>query len=52
VSTGLAAFADEVAMHLDHRCSVAGHRMPGAVGTLPVPPVRQARVDVSGKDFE
>lgn len=52
VSTGLVAFADEVALHLDRRCSVAGRRMPGSPGSLPVPPVRLARVDVSGKDFE
>ncbi len=52
VATGLAAFADEVALHLDRRCSIAGRRLPGSPGSLPVPPVRLARVDVSGRDFE
>ena len=52
VATGLAAFADEVALHLDRRCSMAGHRVPGSPGMLPVPPVRQPRVDISGRDFE
>ena len=55
VSTGLAAFADEVALHLDRRCSVSGLRpvaRPGTEGSLPVPAPRLALVDVSGRDFE
>ncbi|MBK9738425.1 MAG: SLBB domain-containing protein [Actinobacteria bacterium] len=50
VSTGLAAFADEVALHLDRRCSVTARGQGPAA--MPVPPARLALVDVSGRDFE
>jgi len=55
VSTGLKAFSDEVALHLDRRCSVSTSRpvsRPGTEGSLPVPLPRLALVDVSGRDFE
>jgi NADH:ubiquinone oxidoreductase subunit F (NADH-binding) len=55
ISTGLVAFADEVALHLDRRCSLALTRpipRPGTEGSLPVPAARLALVDVSGRDFE
>jgi NADH:ubiquinone oxidoreductase subunit F (NADH-binding) len=55
VSTGLAAFADEVFLHLDRRCSVPASKpvsRPGTEGSLPVPAPRLAMVDVSGRDFE
>jgi NADH:ubiquinone oxidoreductase subunit F (NADH-binding) len=51
VSTGLRAFDDEVALHLDGRCSVAGRRSAPGVGQLPVPAARLALVDVGGRDF-
>ena len=52
VATGLAAFASEVALHLDQRCSIAHRRLPGSPGSLPVPASRLARVDISRRDFE
>jgi NADH:ubiquinone oxidoreductase subunit F (NADH-binding) len=55
VSTGLAAFADEVFLHLDLRCSVPASKpvaRPGTEGSLPVPAPRLALVDISGRDFE
>jgi NADH:ubiquinone oxidoreductase subunit F (NADH-binding) len=51
VSTGLNAFEDEVLLHLDGRCSVAGHRMRSDAHALPVPPVRLATLDADGRDF-
>jgi NADH:ubiquinone oxidoreductase subunit F (NADH-binding) len=51
VATGLAAFSDEVDLHLDGRCSVAGHRSPSDPYALPVPPVRMLDLDPQGKDF-
>lgn len=54
VSTGLAAFPDEVALHLAGRCSIAATRLTGArlTAAMPVPTPRLALVDVSGRDFE
>jgi NADH:ubiquinone oxidoreductase subunit F (NADH-binding) len=55
VSTGLTAFADEVALHLDRRCSISLTRpigRPGTEGSLPVPTPRLAMVDIGGRDFE
>ncbi len=55
VATGLKAFADEVALHLDRRCSAPLDRpvsRPGTEGSLPVPAPRLALVDISGRDFE
>jgi len=55
IATGLSAFADEVALHLDRRCSLAITRQvvrPGNPGLLPVPTPRLALVDVDGRDFE
>jgi hypothetical protein len=48
VGTALDAFADEVALHLDHRCSVAGRR---AEPLLPVPATRIPELDRKGRDF-
>jgi NADH:ubiquinone oxidoreductase subunit F (NADH-binding) len=50
VATGMAAFADEVALHLDGRCCVAGRRPDHAVG-LPVPPTRLPSLDVNGRHY-
>jgi len=50
VSTGLAAFEGEVALHLSGRCSVAGRR-PTDPDLLPVPAARLALVDTAGRDF-
>jgi NADH:ubiquinone oxidoreductase subunit F (NADH-binding) len=52
VATGLAAFEDEVRLHLDRRCSVAGRRATSGGVELPTPAPRLALVDVSGRDFE
>ncbi|MBI1352569.1 MAG: proton-conducting membrane transporter [Actinomycetales bacterium] len=52
VSTGLAAFDDEVALHLDGRCSVVGRRPVTDAHALPVPPVRLTAMDPDGRDFE
>ena len=49
VSTGLAAFDDEVRLHLSGRCSV--DHGDGPRGSLPVPAARLALVDVGAKDF-
>lgn len=52
VATGLAAFSDEVSMHLQGRCSVAEKALPGrALASMPAPHPRLAMVDVSGRDF-
>lgn len=51
VSTGLAAFADEVDLHLAGRCSVAGRRPEVDAHALPVPAVRLAGLDPDGRDF-
>jgi hypothetical protein len=51
VSTGLAAFSDEVTLHLDGRCSVAGRRLDSDPHALPVPPVRLPGMDPDGRDF-
>ncbi len=51
VATGLAAFPDEVALHLDGRCSLAGRRDAASARELPVPPVRLAALDPEGRDF-
>jgi NADH:ubiquinone oxidoreductase subunit F (NADH-binding) len=51
VTTGLAAFSDEVDLHLDGRCSVAGRRPEVDAHALPVPPARLAAMDVDGRDF-
>ena len=51
VGTGLAAFADEVDLHLDGRCSVAGSRPDHDRYALPVPPARVAGLDLEGRDF-
>ena len=51
VASGLAAFDDEVRLHLTGRCSTAGRRLPGGA-SLPVPAARLARVDVARRDFE
>ena len=52
VATGLSVFADEVALHLERRCS-AGDRSHGDHATaLPVPTARLALVDVGSRDFE
>ena len=50
VSTGLASFEEEVALHLARRCSVAGHRSADP-DLLPVPAARLALVDTAGRDF-
>ena len=50
VATGLEAFPDEVALHLDGRCSVAGQRPVHAVG-LPVPPTRIPALDTQGRQY-
>jgi NADH:ubiquinone oxidoreductase subunit F (NADH-binding) len=52
VSTGLAAFEDEVRLHLDRRCSTAGLGSAADARELPTPTPRLALVDVSGRDFE
>jgi hypothetical protein len=55
ISTGLVAFADEVALHLARQCSVVRSGpvpRPGTEGSMPVPTPRLALVDVSGRDFE
>ncbi|MDI1289414.1 MAG: NADH-ubiquinone oxidoreductase-F iron-sulfur binding region domain-containing protein, partial [bacterium] len=49
VSTGLNAFADEVAHHLNGRCTASAGR---GGGSLPVPTARRALVDVGSRDFE
>jgi NADH:ubiquinone oxidoreductase subunit F (NADH-binding) len=51
VASGLRAFGDEVALHLDGRCSVAGRRPDHPHPTLPVPPARLPTLDPTGKDF-
>jgi NADH:ubiquinone oxidoreductase subunit F (NADH-binding) len=51
VASGLAAFCDEVALHLDRRCSLAGRRPKSDALSLPVPPARLPALDPSGKDF-
>jgi NADH:ubiquinone oxidoreductase subunit F (NADH-binding) len=51
VATGLEAFADEVAVHLDRRCSLAGRRPETRALSLPVPPARLPALDPTGKDF-
>ena len=51
VTTGLAAFADETALHLDGRCSVAGRRPVTDAHALPVPAVRLPAMDLHGEDF-
>ena len=50
VSTGLAAFEDEVTLHLSGRCSVAGRRSDHA-DLLPVPAARLALTLTAGRDF-
>ena len=50
VATGMTAFDDEVALHLDGRCSVAGRRPDRDVG-LPVPPTRLPSLDVNGRHY-
>lgn len=47
VSTGLGAFADEVAAHSAGRCSASSGLGP----RLPVPPARVAALDERGRDF-
>jgi NADH:ubiquinone oxidoreductase subunit F (NADH-binding) len=51
VASGLRAFSDEVAVHLDHRCSLAGRRPERSALSLPVPPARLPALDPTGKDF-
>jgi NADH:ubiquinone oxidoreductase subunit F (NADH-binding) len=51
VASGLRAFSDEVALHLDGRCSVAGRRAEAPHATLPAPPARLPGLDPTGKDF-
>lgn len=51
VGTGLQAFSDEVALHLEGRCSVAGHRTGSDRHALPVPPMRISALDPEGRDF-
>lgn len=51
VSTGLAAFADEVSLHVAGRCSAAGEAAPSGGTALPVPHTRLALADVRGRDF-
>ncbi len=51
VATALDAFPDEVALHLDRRCSVAGRRGTDPAGTLPVPPARLPGLDLRRRDF-
>ena len=51
VASGLKAFGDEVALHLDARCSVAGRRQGRSHAWLPVPPSRIPALDPMGKDF-
>ena len=51
VASGLRAFGDEVALHLDGRCSVAGRRQGRSHASLPVPPARLPALDPMGKDF-
>ena len=50
VATGIEAFPEEVALHLDGRCSIAGRRPAHAVG-LPVPPTRIPALDTSGRHY-
>ncbi len=50
ISTGMAAFEDEVALHVAGRCSVAGRRSADSE-LLPVPAARLALVDTAGRDF-
>lgn len=49
VRSGLAAFSDEVPLHLDHGCSMS--RSHQRHGSSPVPPTRLASVDIAGRDF-
>jgi NADH:ubiquinone oxidoreductase subunit F (NADH-binding) len=51
VATGLRAFEDEVALHLDGRCSVAGRRHDLPHAALPMPPTRLPALDPTGKAF-
>ncbi len=51
VASGLAAFPDEVTLHLSGRCSVAGVRSDDPVSALPVPATRLAVLDLVGRDF-
>jgi NADH:ubiquinone oxidoreductase subunit F (NADH-binding) len=51
VASGLRAFGDEVVLHLDGRCSVAGRRIDAPELSLLVPPARIPALDPSGKDF-
>jgi NADH:ubiquinone oxidoreductase subunit F (NADH-binding) len=51
VATGLAAFRDEVDLHLDGRCSAVGHRHLTDAHALPVPAARLPELDRHGRDF-
>jgi hypothetical protein len=51
VATGLAAFQDEVDLHLDGRCSAVGSRHLVDAHALPVPAVRLPALDRDGRDF-
>jgi NADH:ubiquinone oxidoreductase subunit F (NADH-binding) len=50
ISTGMAAFEEEVTLHVSGRCSVAGRRSSDSE-RLPVPAARLALVDTAGRDF-
>lgn len=52
VSTGLHAFAPEVAMHLNGRCGATAITSPRQQGRLPLPAGREIPVKAPGKDFQ